>query len=62
MGLFFSRVTGTTTMALPGPVIFKKFQMVPEIIKFSLFGFSSKLESEMTKKIYESCPWKKRLR
>ena len=47
-------------MALPGPVIFKKFQMVPEIIKFSLFGFSSKLESEMTKKIYESCPWKQR--
>ena len=28
----------------------------PEIMKFSLFGFSSKLESEMTKKIYESCP------
>ena len=47
-------------MTLPGPMIFKKFQMVLEIIKFSLFGFSSKLESEMTKKIYESCPWKQR--
>ena len=49
-------------MTLPGPMIFKKFQMVHvlEIIKFSLFGFSSKLESEMTKKIYESCPWKQR--
>ena len=37
-------------MALPGPVIFKKFQMVPEIIKCLLFAFSSKLESEMQRK------------
>ena len=29
-------------MALPGPVIFQKFQTVPEIIIFLLFGFSSK--------------------
>ena len=37
-------------MDVAGPVITKKFQKVPEIIKFSLFGFSSKLESELTKK------------
>ena len=47
-------------MALTGPVIFKEFQMVPEIIIFLLLGFTSKLESELAKKIYASCPWKQR--
>ena len=61
MGLFFLS-NSNCYMALHGHVRVKKFQMVSEIIILLLLGFSSKLESEKAKKIYECCPWKQRTR